>query len=944
MTRLITALLALFLALPAVPAAQPAAPPALSGPLPVDPAVITGTLPNGLRYYVRRNTRPENRVLAWLAVKTGSIHEDDDQRGLAHLLEHMAFNGTKHFKPGELVSFFETAGARFGPHVNAYTSFDETVYMLQVPTDKEGLVDKALLALADFAGGLSLDAGEVDKERGVVIEEWRLRQGAQSRILEQQAPVLYHESRYAQRLPIGTPEILKSFPVSRLKDFYETWYRPDRMSVVVVGDIEPAAIVAKLTELFSPLTPTRASAREPNRDMPDHAETLVNVSADPEAQTSSVSVLLKHPKLSQGTVEDYRRDLVRQLMYQMLNLRFAEIAQRPGAPFLAAGAGAQELGADTMATSLGARVTDGGIAAGLEAILLEARRAREFGFTEGELDRARRSVIAAYERAFAERDKTESGSYAREYTGNFLDGEPIPGIAVEFETTKALVPGVTLAEVSAAARELLADKSRVVLSTSPQKAGLTLPSEADLRAVLARAGAATLTPWVETLSRTELLTTMPTAGTVTARRTIDAIGVTVLTLSNGADVWLKQTDFKNDQVLFGAVSLGGASTAPESEYMETLLAASLVSLGGVGGLKPPELGKILAGRMASAGAFIDLSTQGIRGGARPQDLEVALQLLYLTFTAPNQNAETLELLKRQLAALVANRQQNPQSVFGDKVRALNTGNSHFVQPFTTDVVQQLRLEVMSRAFTSRFANAANFSFFVVGAFDPASVEGLVTKYIGSLPSTGTRASAHKPLDFVFPSKVETITVEQGKEPKSDTIVTFFSDTGGKLDEETAANGAATLLQMRLRDILREQLGGTYSVSTSYSNTLPSPGYGTSSISFGSAPENAASLTAEVLKEITRLATEGPTEEDAQKVREQEKRELEEALKQNGYWLGGLQSLITTGRDPAVMATSRARIDSLTPAKLKEAFVKYYPMDRHTVATLLPAPKPVEPVK
>ena len=442
MTRLILAFLALTLG------AQPAQI-ATTGPLPADPAVTIGTLPNGLRYYVRRNTRPEKRVLVRLAVKTGSVFEDDDQRGLAHLLEHMAFNGTKHFKPGELVSFFETAGARFGPHVNAYTSFDETVYMLQVPTDKEGLVDKGLLALADFAGGMSLDPEEIDKERGVVIEEWRLRQGASWRILEKQAPVLYYKSRYAERIPIGTPEILRSFPAARLKDFYETWYRPDRMAVVVVGDIDPSAIVPKVRELFAPLAPARAAAAEPNRAVPAHAETFVNVAADAEAQASNVSVLHKRPKLSQGSVEDYRRDHVRQLMYQMLNLRFSEITQRPDAPFLGAGAGTQELAADTSATSLGARTTDGGIAKGLEALLLEARRAREFGFTDGELDRARRSVLAGYERAYAEREKTESRGYAREYVGNFLDDEPIPGIAYEYELAKALLPGITLAEVSA---------------------------------------------------------------------------------------------------------------------------------------------------------------------------------------------------------------------------------------------------------------------------------------------------------------------------------------------------------------------------------------------------------------------------------------------------------------------------------------------------------------
>ncbi len=556
MTRLFTAFLALTLLAPAALDAQPAPAAAPAGKLPVDPAVTIGSLPNGLRYYVRRNGRPEKRVLVWLAVRTGSIYEADDQRGLAHLLEHMAFNGTKHFKPGELVSFFETAGARFGPHVNAYTSFDETVYMLQVPTDKEGLVDKGLLALSDFAGGMTLAPAEIDKERGVVIEEWRLRQGASWRILEKQAPVLYYKSRYAERIPIGTPEILRAFPAARLKDFYETWYRPDRMSVVVVGDIDPATIVPAIEKLFGPLEPTRPSATEPDRTVPDHTETLVNVAADAEAQSSSVSVLHKRPKLPQGTVEDYRRDQVRDLMYQMLNLRFSEISQRSDAPFLAAGAGTQELGAETMATSLGARVTDGGLMRGLEALLVEARRARQFGFTEGELDRARRSVLAGYERAYAEREKTESGGYAREYVGNFLDDEPIPGIEKEYELVKTLLPGVTLAEVSAAGRELLGDTSRVVLATSPRRPASCWPRKTRSAPSSRRPAPPRSRPWTETLSRTELLTTKPTPGKVTGSRTIDAIATTVLTLSNGAQVYVKPTDFKNDQVLLGAVRPG----------------------------------------------------------------------------------------------------------------------------------------------------------------------------------------------------------------------------------------------------------------------------------------------------------------------------------------------------------------------------------------------------
>jgi zinc protease len=317
-------------------------------------------------------------------------------------------------------------------------------------------------------------------------------------------------------------------------------------------------------------------------------------------------------------------------------------------------------------------------------------------------------------------------------------------------------------------------------------------------------------------------------------------------------------------------------------------------------------------------------------------------MLYLTFTEPNKDAQAMDLLKRQLSALVANRSQNPQAVFSDRLRALNTGNSYLVQPFTTDTVGALRQELMTRAYAARFGNAADFAFLIVGTFDQAAITPLVAQYIGALPSTGSRVSTDRPLNFAFPAAVERIRVQQGKEQKADTVITFFSDTSGQLAEETIANGAASLLQIRLRDLLREDLGGTYSVTADYSDTLPSPGYGTSTISFGSSPENAEKLTAAVLTEITRLAREGPTPEDAAKVREQEKRELETSLKQNGYWLGALQTMITLRRDPALLAASNDRIETITPERLQAAYQKYYPMNRYTVATLLPGPAAVAP--
>ncbi|HEX7086374.1 MAG TPA: insulinase family protein, partial [Vicinamibacterales bacterium] len=519
--------------------------------------------------------------------------------------------------------------------------------------------------------------------------------------------------------------------------------------------------------------------------------------------------------------------------------------------------------------------------------------------------------------------------------------EPIPGIALEYDLVRKFADGITLEETSAAARELLLDTSRVVLATSPQREGLAIPTEAELRRVIADASAWPVTPWTETLSRTDLLTEKPQPGRITGSREIPAIGVTVLTLSNGAEVWLKPTDFQNDQVLLGAVAAGGAATARKEDYFETLLSPSLVGLAGIGGLTPPELSKLLAGRMAQVNAWVDLQSHGLRGTSRPQDLETALQLLYLTVTQPNTDQRGFDLMTRQLSALVANRENNPQAVFRDRLRALNSGDHYMTQPITADVVASLDRETMVDAFRSRFANAADFTFFIVGAFDPQAARPLIEQYIASLPSTGERHNRPDgPLGFNFPAEVAKLTVERGREPRSETVLTFFADTKGDEQQEWLAGSAAALLQMRLRDILREDLGGTYGVSAGFSSLMPDPTYATTSVSFGSSPDNAPRLSEEVLTEIKRLATEGPTDDDVVKVREQERRELEVAERQNGYWMSSLQGAVVTGRDPEAIARRIARLDQLTAGALKEAIARYFPLSRYTHATLLPDPAAV----
>jgi zinc protease len=906
----------------------------LSAPLPLDSTVRTGTLSNGLTFFIRRNAQPENRVLLRLAVKAGSIDEADDQRGLAHLLEHMAFNGSTHFKSGELVKYLESIGSRFGADVNAYTSFDETVYMLEVPTDRDGLLTRGFEALSDFAGGASLDDSEIDRERGVVIEEWRGRQGAGTRMQGAQMEGLFGESRYADRLPIGLPELLKSVPAQRVRDFYRDFYRADRMAVIVVGDIDPADIEALIRTHFAPL-PSRPPAARPVYPVPAHEETRYVVVSDPEAQGSSVSIVHKRPLEALRTVGDYRRSMMLGLVHDMVGSRFAEIARRPGAPFLRASTGAEKLGRDVESFTVSARVNDGAIETGATALSEEIARVRQFGFGEAELDRAKRDTVATYERAYNERDKAQSGGHASELLRHFLNGEAVPGIDAELQLLRRLLPTITLGEVGAIAREFLGETNRVILASSPEKAGLTAVTEAGLAEALLAGSAATLTAWKDETAGRELMAKAPAAGSVRARREIPELGATVLTLSNGVEVWLKPTDFRNDQVQFLGYARGGASLASPAEFLNASLSTALVGVAGVGGFTPIDLGKVLAGRIAGASPFMANYTHGISGGSTPRDLEVALQLVYLYFTAPNRDAQAFDLMKTRMAANLANQAQNPGSVFGERIRSVATMDHYSVRPMHTADLERINPERMHAFYADRFRNAADFTFFFVGAFDVDQVTPLLTTYLASLPSTGKSESKGRDMDLHFPAMVLQETVRKGQEPRSLTAIMFFSDTGlDELDTHRLRAGAS-ILQLRLRDVLREELGGTYSVGVVYSDTSPQPGYGTTTVQFGSAPENAERLTSVVMAEVEKLRRDGPTEREVQVVKETEKRELETSIRQNGYWLNSLQAMHLLERDPKRILTRIERAESLTADNVHSVVRKYFPQDRYAVVTLMP---------
>jgi zinc protease len=904
-----------------------------SAPLPLDPAITSGTLPNGLKYFIRQNGRPEKRAMLRLAIEAGSMDEDEDQRGLAHMLEHMAFNGSTHFKPGELVSYLESIGARFGPHVNAYTSFDETVYMLDVPTDRPGTLTRGFEALSDFAGGIALDTAEIDRERGVVIEEWRGRLGAGTRMQEPQLKALFGDSRYVNRLPIGTPEVLKSFPPDRIRQFYRDHYRPGRMAVVVVGDIDPTEIERLITQHFSSLQ----AGGKPRTvyPIPDHTDTRYVSVSDVEAQGSSVSISHKGPLVPLRTTADYRRSLVRSLLHQMLNDRFAEIARQPDAPFLRAGSDVDTLGQTVETTSVSARVNDGAAPRGLRALGEEIARVRQHGFGEAELDRAKRSTIASYERAYNERRTSESGGYASELLRYYLSDEAAPGIEAELALARQFLPTITAQEIGALGRELFADRGRVVIATSPQKAGLVAVTEATMREALTAGMAATVTAWRDEIGGRELLAKKPEPGTVTARREIPEIGVTVLTLSNGVEVWLKPTDFRNDQVVFASYARGGLSLVTPDDYVNASLATSLVGTAGVGGFTPIDLGKLLAGRIAGASPYVSSYSQGVNGSSTPKDLETALQLAYLNFTAPNANPEAFELMKRRLEASLANQAQSPGAVYGERVRRINTVDHYSARALRLEDLPRLDPAKMLSFYQQVFANAANFTFFFVGTFTVDAVVPLVEQYLGSLPSKRSPDGTKGDMRLEFPRSVVRETVTKGQEPRSQTVITFFADTQLEELETHRLQAATEVLEKRLREILREELGGTYSVGVSYSNTSPQPGYGVTSVQFGSAPENVQRLTAAVMAEIDRLRREGPSAEDVQAVKEGEKNDLQTAVRQNGYWLSSLQAMHLLGRDPKRILLRGERTDSLTQENVHAALRKYFPNDRHTEVTLMP---------
>lgn len=910
--------------------------PALTTPLTVDPKVRIGTLPNGIRYYVRQNTLPAKRAELRLVVNAGSALEEPDQLGYAHFVEHTAFNGTTNFAKNELVQYLQSIGVRFGADLNAYTSFDETVYILPIPTDTAVLVDKAFQILRDWARGQRFDSAEVVNERGVVHEEWRGRKGANDRILQQWLPVALKGSVYADRLPIGTEASILAATPRILRRYYDDWYRPDLMAVVAVGDFDVAAIEAKIRRQFSNIPKVARARPRPTLIVPGNREPLIAIATDRELTASQVGVIYKHPEQRTRTVADYRRDLIAELYTGMLNSRFNEIAQKPDAPFLGAGASKEGFVARSMGGfTLTAGVKDGGIERGLEALLQETRRVDQFGYLPAELDRAKQNMLRAYERAYAEREKTNSASLVGEYVNHYLEGEPIPGIAREYELVQRLLPGISLAEVNASARAWITDENRIVLAAAPQKEGVKVPTAAELQAVFTRTGQAPLTAYAETVSESPLLDRLPARGRVVSERLIPDVGITEWTLSNGARVLVKPTDFKADEIQMSAYAEGGTSLASDANYMSASLASQIVSLSGIGSFNRVDLGKKLSGKAARVGPGIDATSASIGGSASPKDLETMLQLTHLHFVAPRLDTVAWQAFRNQVGPFLANRSADPRSVFQDTIQVTMAQNHSRMRPWTTALFAEINPDSALSFYRDRFSDAGRFTFVFVGNVDLATLKPLAEQYLASLPGQG-RKEQFRDVGIRPPRGLVERTVRKGVEPQAQTQILFTGPFQFSAENRFALRALTDYLQIKLTETLREQLGGTYSPNISGGGSrAPRQEYSVS-VSYSSAPEKVDTLTRTVLTLIDSLKRVPPSQADVEKVKAQISRGREVELRQNGYWMGNIVARDRAGEELAgLLAAYDRMVRALTPAHIQAAARLYLDTSNYARFILLP---------
>jgi len=909
----------------------------LKSPIPEDPNVSKGVLENGMTYYVRSNETPKNRAELFLVVRAGSIDEDDDQQGLAHFCEHMAFNGTKNFPKHELISYFESIGMEFGPEINAYTSFDETVYMLKVPLDEPGFIEKGLQVLFDWASQITDSDEEIENERGVIHEEWRGGRDANYRMQQKWLPLFLHESKYANRLPIGLIDIVDNCPPEVLRRFRKDWYRPDLQAVIVVGDFDQNEMVETIKSKFSAI-PKAINPREKKFfEIPDHKETLVSINTDEEAQYPVAFTFYKHPLKKSINLEDYRETILENLYNGMINNRLAEKTQLAEPPFLMGQSSYTELfGPKSVYQSI-AITQNGQIEKGVKAVLIENERVRKFGFTETELERQKTAVLNSMEKAYNERKNQKSINYANEYKRNFLmTEEPFPGMENEYEYFKTFVPVISVDEINKLAEEWVTDENRVVVITAPEIEGTKVPTEEEIIALLEDVKNTEIEAYEDAVSNVPLISDEPFGSKVKLEKTIEKLDAVEWVLENGATVVLKTTDFKDDEIIFNAWSLGGSSLYGMEDDISAGLTTDLISMSGIADFNKITLDKMLSDKVFNLTPFVGELREGFNGSSSVKDLETLLQMVYLHFTEPRFDDVSYQSLMAQYSAILENKSASPEAAFKDTLGVVMANYHERSRPMTVELLEEADFNRIKIIAKERFKNASDFKFFFVGNIDVETFKPLIEKYIGGIPFTPEKENWID-LGIEKPDGVVERLVKKGQEDKSTQYIVFHGDFDYTSQNRVQLDAVGRILSTRLLEVIREDKSSVYSIGAYPSSAkFPDAEYSVT-IAYGTSPDKLVELKKAVFEIIEEFAKKGPSAEELEKAQEKMLRERETQVRENSFWLSILtNTYYLKDGDFSEFGGYKNLVEGLTVDSTKKAFGELFDFKNYISVALAPA--------
>jgi len=912
-------------------------------PLPVDPNVRTGKLENGLTYYIRHNSLPENRADFYIAQKVGSMQEEDSQAGLAHFLEHMAFNGTKNFPGKDMLNYLQDNGIKFGTNINAYTSFDETVYfMSNIPTTNVNLMDSAMLVLHDWSNAIALEEEELENERGVIREEWRTRGGAQQRLWDQLLPKMYPDSKYAKRMPIGSIDVINNFKPEEIRAYYHKWYRPDLQGIIIVGDVNVDETEQKVKALFSPITLDAERAEREYYPVPDNKEPLVAIATDKEARATQLMLFYKHdplPEELKSTQMGYLTTYILNAAASMMNQRFAEITQKPDAPFTAASAydGDFFVAKTKDAWTVVARSAEDKIDKALAAMVRETERAKQYGFSASEYEIVRTNILKSLENSYNNRDKQRNSSYSQEYVRAFTDGEPFPGIEFEHQFMQSMAPNIPVEAINQTIKQLISDENIVIAITGPEKEELAYPSDEELLAVLRSVKAETIEPYAEQVIDEPLVATPPSPGKIVKEETNEAMNATVWTLQNGMKVILKNTDYKDDEIIMTASSVGGYSQYAVQDPINSRMMGSVMTLGGVGNFSATDLPKVLAGKTASVRPGISLTTQSFNGSSSIKDFETMLQLVYLYFTAPRKDADAFKSYIQRMETQLKNQEAEPMVAFSDSITNAIYGDNPLTTRIKLDDLKDLDYNRIMEMFNQQFLNPGSFVFTFVGNIDEEKVRPVVEQYLASLPGEAVKGEFIKvPLTFKE-GEMENIFQREMQNPKASVFNTFTGTFERNMKNQVLMSMFDQILDIVYTEKVREDEGGTYGVSSAGAIARYPEGQTILQIMFDTDPEKMTHLNQIIIDELKEIATNGPRDADFTKVKEYMNKSYTENLKENRYWMNILDEIYFYGDD--MHSDYIETVNAVTPTDIQEFIGKL--LDQGNKKTIVMMPKAAE---